>query len=82
MLYMCILFSVEPGFYCSNWVFIGRCHYQLGNKKEAKEWLTKAAQFNGDGADEKEVIRTFYFLFISHSQSQAKQEANDLLKKV
>ena len=36
---------VDPGFYVPNWLFIGKCHMQLGHKEEAKEWLKKAADY-------------------------------------
>ena len=40
--------SVNPGFYSSNWLYIGKCYLNLGKKEEAKEWLRKAADYKSD----------------------------------
>ena len=47
--------SVDPGFYVPNWLYLGKCHMQLGHKEEAREWLKKAADHQGDVPDDKEV---------------------------
>ena len=54
--YFFILLSVvNPGFYCCNWLFIGKCYIKLGKKSEAKPWLEKTVEFNAIFFDEKEV---------------------------
>ena len=40
--------SVNPGFYSSNWLYIGKCYLNLGKKEEAKEWLRKAVDYRSD----------------------------------
>ena len=53
-IYLCkiiiILFrlTVSPGFYSSNWLFIGKCYLSLGKKDEARVWLEKAANYTSD----------------------------------
>lgn len=37
--------SADPGFYVPNWLFLGKCHMQLGHKEEAQRWLTKASEY-------------------------------------
>ena len=49
------LYLAEPGFYVPNWLYLGKCHMQLGHKEEAREWLKKAADHQGDVPDDKEV---------------------------
>ena len=46
---------VDPGFYCCNWLFIGKCYIKLGKKNEARPWLEKTVEFNAVHFDEKEV---------------------------
>lgn len=38
---------VNPGFYSSNWLYIGKCYIKLGKHAEAKPWLQKTAGYNG-----------------------------------
>ena len=40
--------TVNPGFYCSNWLFIGKCYLNLGKKDEARVWLEKAAGYKNE----------------------------------
>ena len=47
--------TVEPGFYSTNWLFIGKCHQHLGNKQEARKWLQKAANYECHNADDEKV---------------------------
>jgi len=46
---------VNPDFYAPNWLYLGKCHMQLGHKEEARKWLKKAADHQGDVPDDKEV---------------------------
>lgn len=56
----------EPGFYSTNWLFIGKCHLQLGRVQEGGEWLKKAAAHKSEVAEDV----------------AAKQEAIQILKKL
>ena len=49
------LYLADPGFYVPNWLYLGKCHMELGHKEEAREWLKKAADHRGDVPDDKEV---------------------------
>ena len=53
-LYVCCVI-VEEGFFSQNWLYIGKCYYSLKKKDEAKVWLKKAAQVQGDNQDDSEV---------------------------
>lgn len=57
---------MEPGFYSTNWLFIGKCYLQLGKVQEGGAWLKKAAAYVSDVEEDKE----------------AKREAMELLKKL
>ena len=46
--------AVEPGFYSTNWLFLGKTHLKLGEKAKAKEWLEKTVAFNGSFAGDEE----------------------------
>ena len=46
---------VQPGFYSPNWLFLGKCHMNLGNREKAREWLKKAAEYQSELADDIEV---------------------------
>ena len=46
---------MDPGFYTTNWLFMGKCYMQLGRKEEARLWLTKAAEYKSEIADDVEV---------------------------
>ena len=58
--------AVEPGFYSTNWLYIGKCYLQLGRVQEGGEWLKKAASYD---SEVQEDIDT-------------RQEAAQLLKKL
>ena len=45
---------VQPGFYVSNWLFLGKVYVQLGKKAEAREWLSRAAGVKSE--DPKDVV--------------------------
>ena len=47
--------SARPGFFSFNWLYLGKTHYQLSNKKEARSWLTKVMELQKDGPEHKEV---------------------------
>ena len=47
--------AVDPGFYCPNWLYLGKCHLQLGHREEARRWLEKAAEHRSDLAEDREV---------------------------
>ena len=51
------LFAVEPGFYPTNWLFIGKCHLQLGKVEEGSKWLIKIATYQSSVSDDIEVRR-------------------------
>lgn len=59
-------FTVQPGFYSTNWLFIGKCYLQLGKVSEGGEWLKKAASHSS----------------IMEEDLAAKREAEELLKKL
>ena len=46
---------VEPGFYSTNWLFIGKCHLQLGRVSEGGEWLKKVAAHPGEVVEDLEA---------------------------
>lgn len=48
------LYSVDPGFYSTNWLFLGKTHLKLGEKAKAKEWLQKTVAFDGSFAGDEE----------------------------
>ena len=48
-------YTAEPGFYTTNWLFIGKSYLRLGKKAEAKEWLQKTADHISRTADDEEV---------------------------
>ena len=50
-------FTVEPGFYPTNWLFIGKCHLQLGKVEEGSKWLIKIATHQSSISDDIEVRR-------------------------
>lgn len=58
--------SIKPGFYSSNWLMAGKCYLALEKKKEAKEFLEKAANCRVLNEDDK----------------KSKEEATQLLKKI
>ncbi len=58
--------AVEPGFYSTNWLFLGKCYLQLGKVEEGGTWLKKTALYVSDVEEDNE----------------AKREATELLKKL
>ena len=46
--------AVEPGFYSTNWLFLGKAYLKLGEKVKAKEWLQKTVACNGCFAGDEE----------------------------
>lgn len=58
--------SKQPGFYSMNLLYIGKCYYNLKNKDQAKEYLTKASEVQVANEDDK----------------KCKEEATALLKKL
>lgn len=60
------LSAVEPGFYSTNWLYIGKCYLQLGRVQEGGEWLKKVAAYHSEVEEDLE----------------AQQEAIQLLKKL
>lgn len=58
--------KIEPGFYPTNWLFIGKCHLQLGKVEEGSKWLIKIATHQSSVSDDIE----------------AKEEAVALLRKL
>lgn len=58
--------KAEPGFYCTNWLYLGKTHLKLGHKEEARQWLQKTLEFQATQPDDEE----------------AQTEARTLLKKL
>jgi tetratricopeptide (TPR) repeat protein len=61
--------NLEPEFYSTNLLFLGKTYWRLGDKEKAKEWLEKTVAFDGPCAGDVEDI-------------QAKDEARMILKKL
>jgi hypothetical protein len=55
--FVVVHFTVEPGFYPTNWLFIGKCHLQLGKVEEGSKWLIKIATHQSSVSDDIEVRR-------------------------
>ncbi|KAL5489617.1 hypothetical protein EMCRGX_G018732 [Ephydatia muelleri] len=49
--------QVQPGFYVSNWLYLGKTYSQLGKKTDAKEWLSKAASVKSEDPKDVEAMR-------------------------
>ena len=45
----------DPGFYMVNWLWIGKCHFALGKREEAKPWLEKTVSYETTLEEELEV---------------------------
>ena len=45
---------MEPEFYSTNWLYLGKTYLKLGQKEEAKEWLQKTVAFDGAFAGDEE----------------------------
>lgn len=58
--------AVEPGFYSTNWLFIGKCYLQLGQVTEGGVWLKRVANHTSEDPEDLE----------------ARDEAQQLLKKL
>ena len=48
---------MEPGFYSTNLLFLGKTYWRLGDKEKAKEWLEKTVAFDGPCAGDVEDIQ-------------------------
>ena len=79
---MCVS-TAEPGFFMTNWLWMGKTLVKLRKKREAKVWLQKMAEAEVVSVDDKEVRETrssrltpLYTLFLL----KAKKEAAELLK--
>ena len=48
---------VEPGFYSTNWLFLGKTYLRLGEKEKAREWLEKTVAFDGPCVGDVEDIK-------------------------
>lgn len=58
-----VILTVEEGFFSQNWLYIGKCHHNLKNKREARVWIEKVAAIDpGDDQDEREVCIMYYLL--------------------
>lgn len=66
LLFFFSLHTVEPGFYSTNWLFIGKCYLQLGKVEEGGVWLKKAAAHVSEGQEDIDT----------------RQEAAQILKKL
>jgi len=40
--------AADPDFYVPNWLYLGKSYYQLGKKEDARKWLKKAAEHQGN----------------------------------
>lgn len=49
--------AVDPGFYCPNWLYLGKCYLQLGRREEARQWLGRIAGHHSELAEDREVSR-------------------------
>jgi len=58
--------AVDPEFYSTNWLYIGKCYLQLGKVQEGSVWLKKTAAHQSDVEEDNE----------------AKREAEELIKKL
>lgn len=59
------LITVEPGFYPTNWLFIGKCHLELGKVEEGSRWLIKIATHHSCVSDDIEVRQRKSFVSVS-----------------
>ena len=64
-----ILYAVDPGFYSTNWLFLGKTHLKLGEKAKAKEWLQKTVNFDGSFAGDEEDVQVNVACIIGKSIS-------------
>lgn len=46
--------QIEPGFYSTNWLYLGQTHLKLGQKEEARRWLLLAAGIESTRGDDVE----------------------------
>ena len=46
---------VDPGFYMVNWLWMGKCHLDLGHTQEAKTWLQRVVKYETTLEEEVEV---------------------------
>lgn len=54
---MCVS-TAEPGFFMTNWLWLGKTLVKLRKKREAKVWLQKMAEAEVVSVDDKEVRDT------------------------
>ena len=54
ILYNNVPSTVDPGFYSTNLLYLGKTHLGMGQKEEARKWLTKTVQFDGPCAGDVE----------------------------
>lgn len=56
---MCVSLHVphaaEPGFFKTNWLWLGKTLLKLRKNDKAKQWLQKMVAAEVDGVDDKEV---------------------------
>ena len=45
----------KPGFFKTNWLWLGKTYYQLSRRAEAREWLQKLLAANTNDPDDDEV---------------------------
>lgn len=55
LILLCSLCVEQPGFYSTNWLYLGKCHLQLGRVQEGSKWLRKAADYQSEVGDAVEV---------------------------
>lgn len=48
--------KVDPGFYCPNWLYLGKCYLQLGHREEARQWLGRIAGHHSELAEDREAV--------------------------
>lgn len=84
---MCPL--ANPGFYIVNWLWMGKCHWAMGHKEEAKPWLEKVISYDTHLEEELEVLTLhrethapFYMNVHCVTVLQAKKEAETLLDQL
>lgn len=50
-----ILSPVKPGFYPTNWLYLGKTYVQLGQTGKARDWLQKAADHTPKNQEDVDV---------------------------
>ena len=49
-----------PNFYSKNLLMLGKTYSKMGNKADAKVWLTKAADYSPQKDEDQEVCGVFF----------------------